>query len=97
MVTVVLPGLCDISDVVVLNCWERKDFTNALPLVVSVSEDGRKWTNVATATQAAPQWRFRLAEKAPPKSKFVRLERKPGAGKQPLEFRQIQVYGKQLY
>lgn len=75
-----------------------------VPLIVSISIDGKTWTQVARFDKAEPIYRVDLGEQKP-HAKFVRIEREPepetpgAAPKQPgrFHFRNFVVYGRRLY
>jgi hypothetical protein len=96
-VMVILPGVCDIYNILVINAWESEATqASVVPLMVSISETGQKWTQVTTIANPWSFWKIRT--NAPiPKAKYIKFERKPGARQESFQFRQIQVFGKPLY
>jgi hypothetical protein len=97
-IVVVLPGTCEISNLLLINAWESEATqATAVPLSISVSEDGQKWIPAGKAI--TEPWSFwKIPFKTPfPKGRYVKFERQPGAKKEPFQFRQILIYGKALY
>ncbi|MFO1521235.1 MAG: discoidin domain-containing protein [Kiritimatiellia bacterium] len=100
-----LAGDSDVSGIVLLNRYEyaadQEEFKWAAPLKVSVSTDGKAYTEVARVEQPEALFRIDLQGKAA-RARFVRIERaapadgsKPGNGR--WHFRSFLVYGKKLY
>ena len=100
-----LAGDSDVSGIVLLNRYEyaadQEEFKWAAPLKVSVSTDGKAYTEVARVDQPEALFRIDLQGKAA-RARFVRIERpapadgsKPGNGR--WHFRRFLVYGKKLY
>jgi hypothetical protein len=99
-----LPGEGELSGIVLLNRYEYAptdaDFLRAAPLKISVSLDGKSWTEVGSFAKADTVFRVDLAGKAV-KACYVRIERTPGTDKiqaaGPFHFRNFLVYGKKFY
>jgi hypothetical protein len=74
----------------------------AVPMQVSVSIDGKAWTQVASLDKPSPDkvYRINLIGKAQ-RVRYVRLERQPNADKTKangrFHFRNFLIYGKKLY
>ena len=72
----------------------------AVPLKVSISLDGKTWTEVASFDKADMVFRVDLQGKGV-KARYVRIERLPGADKTQapgrFHFRNFLVYGRKLY
>jgi hypothetical protein len=93
-----LPGEGELSGIVIVGRYELGSSYPAewtLPLKVSISSDGKAWTEVATFATMQPEFRVDLAGKSM-KASFVKAERVPGRN---LRFflRKILVFGKPLY
>jgi len=99
-----LPGEGTLTGIVLLNRYEHAategEFQWAVPLKVSVSLDGKTWTQVASFEKADAVFRVDLQGKST-KARFVRIERLPATGntKAPgrFHFRSFLVYGRKLY
>ncbi len=89
-----LPGNAAISGIVLVNryemCPERQ-----VPLKISVSPDGAKWTEVASFAKADNVFRADLQGKNI-QAKFVRVER-PAGRNDYFHLRAILIYGRKLY
>ena len=97
--TVVLKGKGELSGIAIVNRYESADGKNrCLPMTVSVSDDGKKWTEVFRTTEAKDVWEIDLAEKKLLAS-HVRIETDNSAKAKPdpLHLRQVLVYGRKLY
>ena len=66
-----------------------------VPLVVSISEDGKTWTEVYRSEENLPVWEIDLA-KTKPKAAWVRISR-DGEKKDCFHLRSIRVWGKKLF
>lgn len=97
-----LAGDSELSGIVLLNRYEyapkEEEFQWAAPLKVSVSADGKKWSDVASFDKAEVVFRVDLQGKGL-RARFVRIERLPGDKSKPgrFHFRNFLVYGKKLY
>ena len=99
-----LPGEAELSGIVLLQRYEHAptegEFQWAVPLKISVSLDGKTWTEVAAFDKADTVFRVNLEDKRV-KARFVRIERLPGTDKaRPpgrFHFRNFLVYGAKLY
>lgn len=96
-----LLGEAELSGIVLLNRYEyAPEMAWAVPLKVSVSLDGKSWTDVASFDKAESLFRVDLQGKGL-KARFVRIERLPNKDTtQPpgrFHFRNFLVYGKKLY
>lgn len=96
-----LLGEAELSGIVLLNRYEyAPEMSWAVPLKVSVSLDGKSWTEVASFDKADSLFRVDLQGKGL-KARFVRIERLPNKDTtQPpgrFHFRNFLVYGKKLY
>jgi len=99
-----LPGEAELSGIVLLQRYEHAptegEFQWAVPLRVSVSLDGKAWTEVAAFDKADTVFRVNLQDKGL-KARFVRIERLPGTDKTKppgrFHFRNFLVYGAKLY
>lgn len=89
-----LPDLASVHGITVCNraTNDAAVAQRAVPLVVWVSEDGKKWTEVRTVETAADTFRIDLASQAP-KAIYVRVGRRPDAAKDGFHLRKILVYG----
>lgn len=88
-----LPEAGELSGIVLVN---RFDFPGeidwAVPLKVSVSQDGKQWTEVASFDKTVPVFRVDLQGKKV-RARFVRIERLPGKPQARFHFRNFLVYG----
>lgn len=96
-----LPGEGELSGIVLLNRYEyAPELPWAVPLKVSISLDGKTWTEVASFDKADMVFRVDLQGKGV-KARYVRIERLPGADKTQapgrFHFRNFLVYGRKLY
>lgn len=95
-----LAGDSQISGIVLVNRYEygpeQDEFQWAAPLKVSVSADGKAWTDVASFEKAEPVFRVDLQGKEV-RARYVRVERLPGKPQARFHFRNVIVYGKKLY
>jgi hypothetical protein len=97
-----LAGDCELSGINIVNRYESPAdsdrFIRSFPLKVSVSTDGKAWTDVALLEQPAATLRVDLQGKVP-QAKFIRLEHQPISGKPAtkLQLRNVLVYGRKLY
>lgn len=106
-----LAGDSLITGIVLVDRYEYTDPNNkgqveelawAVPLQVSVSADGKAWTQVETIDQPSPDkiYKIKLAGKNI-QARYVRIERQPNPDKTKppgrLHFRSFLVYGKKLY
>jgi hypothetical protein len=96
-----LLGEGELSGIVLLNRYEyAPECPWAVPLKVSISLDGKAWTEVATFDKVDMVFRVDLESKGL-KARYVRIERLPGTDKaQPpgrFHFRNFLVYGAKLY
>ena len=97
-----LAGDCELSGITIVNRYESPAdsdrFIRSFPLKISVSTDGKAWTDVALLEQPAVTLRVDLQGKVP-QAKFIRLEHQSVAGKPPakLQLRNVLVYGRKLY
>jgi hypothetical protein len=92
-----LQGDSELSGIVVVNRYEAPaELSWAVPLKISVSTDGKSWTQVALFESAAPVYTVSLAERVP-RARFVRVERTSGKAGERFHLRNILVYGRQLY
>jgi hypothetical protein len=93
-----LPGKGRLSGIVLVNRFENDSFAKRqVPLKVSVSTDGNKWTEVAAFDKPEPAFRVDLKGKNIEAS-FVRAERvaMPGCN-EPFHLREFLIYGQKLY
>jgi hypothetical protein len=95
---VILPGKVALSGLVVVNRWENKGYAaRQVPLFVSVSEDGKEWTEIFTSEEPSEVWRVDLNGRGVD-AKYVKLEARHHADKkQPFHLRNILVYGTPYY
>ncbi len=94
--TITLPGPAVLSGIVIINRYEAAP-ERAVPLRVSVSEDGQTWQAVFETDKSEPAWRIDLQAK-PIKAKLIKVEaRHPEKQAAVLHLRGIHVYGKPLY
>lgn len=95
-----LAGDASLSGIVLVNRHEyapgQDEFQWAVPLKVSVSTDGKAWTQVASFEKAEPVFRVDL-QGSSPRARFVRIERAPGKPQARFHFRNLIVYGRRLY
>lgn len=95
-VVVQLKGQSELSGIVLVNKYEHPPEKEwAVPLQVSVSPDGKTWTEIARIEKTEDVFSIDLALKKP-KAKFVKFQRLPGK-KDRFHFRAVLVYGKKLY
>ena len=98
-----LSGESVLSGILLVNRYEfdpnSEEFRWAVPLRVSVSIDGKTWTEVASITQADAVFRVDLRSKAP-RARYVRIERIASADKTAppgrFHFRNFLIYGRAL-
>jgi hypothetical protein len=90
-----LPGMAMVDAVFIENIHSQNSF-RAVPFKVEVSEDAKKWTQVATVDKLQDEWKFTFA---PQKARFVRVTWTGGenGNKTFLHFRKFTVHGKKLY
>ena len=100
-----LPGDCELTGLALVNRYEYKpdhaEFLAAAPLKVSLSTDGKTWTDAGVIEKAAAVMRLDLTGKTP-RTRFVRVARIPADGTPPakpstLQLRNAVVFGKKLY
>jgi len=99
-----LRGEATLTGIVLVNRYEQAptqgELQWAVPLKVSVSLDGKAWTEVAAFDKAESVFRVNLEGKGI-KARFVRIERLPGTDKTKppgrFHFRNFLVYGWRLY
>jgi hypothetical protein len=93
-----LPGKSRLSGIVIVNRFEDNDsLKRSLPLVVSVSSDGGKWTEVAKFESPEPMFRVDLQGKNIEAS-YIRVERPASAGRNEVfHLRGFLVYGQKMY
>jgi hypothetical protein len=90
-----LPGMAMVDAVFIENIHSQNSF-RAVPFKVEVSEDAKKWMQVATVDKLQDEWKFTFA---PQKARFVRVTWTGGenGNKTFLHFRKFTVHGKKLY
>ena len=93
---VMLPGPVEVMGVLVENNSAQQNRHRQVPLEVQVSEDGESWSTVHTEVEVRQTYRADL-RKAPPRARFVRVQRKPGAKDEVFHLGKVLVYGKKLY
>lgn len=97
---VIFGGENEIHGVIVIPRYESPvDIDRALPLKISVSGDGKTWTEIATFQKAEPIFRVDLRGDMK-LAKYIRAERVPQGDAPPpisLQLRNILVYGRRLY
>ena len=91
---------CDVSGVILVAGYDKPNaLLHSLPLIISVSADGKEWTQVERIEQPAPLYRIDLHGKAT-RVRFVRIQR-DGLGKNPanglFQMRNFLVFGTPLY
>ena len=99
-----LAGEGELSGVVLVNRYEsapaQEDFLRSVPLRISVSTDGKAWTEVASFDKAEAVFRVDLQGRKLV-ARYVRAERMAAAGKAPaagrFHLRGFLVYGRKLY
>ena len=92
-----LQGDSELTGIVLVNRYENEpEFNWAVPVVVSVSTDGKVWTEVARLDKAESVYRVDLQDKKP-HARYVRIERQPGKPQARFHFRSMLVYGRKLY
>ena len=89
-----LPGKAKFSGIVIVNRYENSGERN-VPLKVSVSSDGKTWTEIYTSKENLPAWEIDLS-KQKVEAQFVRVERAE-ARNEFLNLRAFRVYGTPLY
>ena len=94
--SVMMPGMIEVTGVLLENKCGWQNRHRQVPFEVQVSEDGEKWQTVAKETENRETYRIDLRDKAL-RAKFVRIQRTPGAKKDVYHFSKILVYGKKLY
>ncbi|MEG2414631.1 MAG: PA14 domain-containing protein [Kiritimatiellia bacterium] len=87
-----LPGMAEIGAVLLENIHTQNN-RRAVPFIVEISEDGKRWQKVASADRVQEEWRLTFPAV---KGQFVRVTRK-GEGTTFLHFRKLMVFGKKLY
>ena len=93
---VVLPGMADVTGVLVENrrnsCKQRQ-----VPLEVLVSEDGKTWEKIYGTDEVRDVWRVDISGSRK-RARYVRVVRKPQqSGSEPFHLAKILVYGVKLY
>ncbi|MCX6877948.1 MAG: discoidin domain-containing protein [Verrucomicrobia bacterium] len=99
-----LPGEAELTGIVLVNRYEvgptQDEFQWAVPFKVSVSLDGKTWTEVASFDKAEAVFRIDLLDRKL-QARHVRAERMPVADKTKppgrFHFRSFQVFGKKSY
>lgn len=95
-----LAGDALLTGIVLVNRYEyaptQDEFQWAVPLKVSVSTDGKAWTEVASFDKAESTYRIDLQNKNL-RARYVRIERLPGKPQARFHFRNVIVYGQRLY
>jgi hypothetical protein len=99
-----LPGDATLTGVVLVNRYEynpsQEEFQWAAPIKLSVSTDGKAWTDLGVINKAEPVFRIDLQTRNV-RARYVRIERiaEPGkpASKGRFHFRNFLVYGQKLY
>ena len=99
-----LPGEAELTGIVLVNRYEvgpaSDEFQWVVPLKVSVSIDGKAWTEVASFDKAEAVFRMDLQGRKL-QARYVRAERQSGADKTKppgrLHLRSFQVFGKKSY
>jgi hypothetical protein len=99
-----LAGEGELTGIVLVNRYEvgstQDEFQWAVPFKVSVSLDGKTWTEVASFDKAEAVFRVDLQGRKLV-ARYVRAERQPAADKTKppgrFHFRSFQVFGKKLY
>lgn len=89
-----LGKLGDLSGIVIVNSGGGQNGPRQIPLTVSVSEDGRQWTEVFTAKENAPLWRIPLQGKAT-RVQFIKVARSDDRNEF-FHLAAIHAYGKRL-
>jgi len=89
-----LTGPGELSGIAIVNRYESLG-DRQIPLVVSISEDGKKWTEVFRSEENLPAWEIDLA-KTKPKAAWIRIAR-DGDKKDAFHLRSIRVWGKKLF
>lgn len=89
-----LAGDAELSGIVLVNRYEACAERQA-PLKVSISTDGKAWTEVAAFDKQQPVFRVDLQAKKP-RARYVRVER-PAGRRDCLHFRNMLIYGRKLY
>jgi len=92
---VILPGPARLSGVVLVNRYEACQ-DRQVPLKVAVSEDNKKWSEVALLDKVETVWRIDLSADTP-RAKYVRLSVDNGDKPRPFHLRNVLVYGQPLY
>lgn len=92
-----LQGDSEISAIVVVNRYESPaELGWAIPLKISVSTDGKSWTQVALFEKAEPVYSADLAGSVP-RARFVKVEKAASRAGERFHLRNILVYGRRLY
>lgn len=89
-----LPGKAKFSGVVVVNRYDSNGERN-VPLKVSVSSDGKTWTEVFASKENLPAWEIDLAGRNV-EAQYLRVERAEKRN-EPMNLRALRVYGTPLY
>ncbi|MCR5413399.1 MAG: discoidin domain-containing protein [Kiritimatiellae bacterium] len=91
---VILPGVSEISGIIVANIPGQNAHRQA-PLRIWASEDGTNFKEVYASDQVLNEWR--CAFTTPIKAKYIKVGRAPDAKSEVFHLRKILVYGKKLY
>lgn len=91
-----LPGDAELTGIAIANRYEfPSELDWAVPFEVSISADGKTWSEIATFDRAQPSYRVDLTGKDV-KARFVKVMRLSGK-KERFHLRNILVFGKPLY
>lgn len=93
---VMMPGMIEVTGVLLENRCGAQNRHRQVPFEVQVSEDGESWQTLCKETENRETYRIDLRDKAT-RAKFVRIRRVPGAKKDVYHFSKILVYGRKLY
>ncbi len=91
---VILPGMAEVSTIYIANTPGNN--WRLVPFILSVSEDGKEWLDVAQADKVQATYTFDIP---PTKAKYIRITAHP-KGENPktfLHLRKFCVFGKKLY
>ena len=93
-ITVLLPGKCKISGIVIKNV--ESNTHRQIPLLVSVSTDGKKWKKLYKSSKNKKIWLIDLKNKNI-EAKYVKVEADHTKNADYFHLRNILIYGKKLF
>lgn len=92
---VILKGDAEVSEIYIRN-RTGQNAARSLPLVVSISIDGRTWKEVFRTEKVTDEWLIDLS-KSPERARYIKAERPADAKNEFFHLSKFQVYGKNLF